>query len=667
MGTLLLIALTLAASPIASVQAEEAKKVFILGIDGMDPNLLDKFLEEGAMPNFKKLIEEGDYKRLQTTMPALSPVAWSTFITGQDPGGHGIFDFIHRKAETLEPFMSTSEVLPPGKTLELGTWVLPLSGGGSKLLRKGRAFWQILEEHGVPTTIFRMPANYPPVESPGRSFSGMGTTDILGTPGTFTFYTNRPPPNANDISGGQVVRIRVIDYSVKAQLIGPPNTFRRIPKTATPGWRADGAAEVEYETPDCTIDFEVFLDPEESVAKFVVQDEEFILKEGEWSDWVSLEFEAVPFLVNISATARFYLQQVRPFFKLYVSPLQISPENPAMTISTPEDWAHELYEALGNFYTQELPEDTKVLSAGIFSGEEFWTQSQLVYKERRRALDYFLENLGPGLTFFYFSSVDQNSHMLWRYMDEQHPAFERHETLSGGIQFLYEAMDESLGRVREVIDDDPTLIVMSDHGFAPFYWGVGLNSWLLEKGYVTLKDPSRQGRFAYFGNVDWSRTRAYALGLSGLYLNLKGREKDGIVTGEEYDALLDQLESDLLAMRDPRNGNQPVTLVTRTRRDFSGPYLDVGPDIIVGYGRGYRSSWESPLGEFTREIFTDNMEAWSGDHLIDRRLVPGVLITNRKITLEEPALYDLTVAVLDEYGIAPTPEMIGEDCLAPLE
>ncbi|MCH8334080.1 alkaline phosphatase family protein, partial [Candidatus Sumerlaeota bacterium] len=123
MGTLLLMALTLAASPIAPVQAEDAKKVFILGIDGMDPNLLDKFVEEGAMPNFKKLIEEGDYKRLQTTMPALSPVAWSTFITGQDPGGHGIFDFIHRKAETLEPFMSTSEVLPPGKTLEFGTRV----------------------------------------------------------------------------------------------------------------------------------------------------------------------------------------------------------------------------------------------------------------------------------------------------------------------------------------------------------------------------------------------------------------------------------------------------------------------------------------------------------------------------------------------------------------
>ena len=200
---------------------------------------------------------------------------------------------------------------------------------------------------------------------------------------------------------------------------------------------------------------------------------------------------------------------------------------------------------------------------------------------------------------------------------------------------------------------------MSDHGFAPFNRGVNLNSWLLEKGYVKLKEPTKRGS-PLFLNVDWSGTRAYAFGLNGLYVNLRGRERNGIVTpGEEYQQLLDELEEDLLAMKDPDNGQSAVTLVVRTHRDFQDMNLDVAPDMIVGYNRGYRSSWESPLGEFTREIFADNDQPWSGDHSMDHRLVPGVLISNRRITLEQPALYDLTVAVLDEYGVSKNADMIG--------
>jgi len=227
-------------------------------------------------------------------------------------------------------------------------------------------------------------------------------------------------------------------------------------------------------------------------------------------------------------------------------------------------------------------------------------------------------------------------------------------------------LDEALGAVLAAIDDDTTLIVMSDHGFGPFYREVSLNTWLMQKGYIVLRDPEDPRRFEPgFQAVDWSRTRAYSLGLNGLYVNLAGREKKGIVPPEEYDQLLDSLERDLLDMRDPATGEPAVTLVTRTHRDFHGPHTDTGPDVIVGYNRGYRSAWEGPLGEFPREVFTDNDEAWSGDHLVDYRFVPGVLLTNRKITLDQPALYDLTVTILDEYGIPKPPEMIGQDCLGP--
>ncbi len=335
-----------------------------------------------------------------------------------------------------------------------------------------------------------------------------------------------------------------------------------------------------------------------------------------------------------------------------------------MPLSSPDDWSADLHDVLGPFYTQELPEETKAFSEGIFSGREFWEQAQYVYRERRQALDHFLDDFDEGLLFFYFSSVDQGSHMLYHYADAEHPLHEPDELLAQGITRLYEEMDEALGRVLDAVDDDTTLMVMSDHGFAPFYWGVNLNTYLLERGYITLRDPDRLTGLPMFTNVDWSRTRAYAFGMGGVFVNLAGRETEGIVNdGTEYDQLLDDLERDLLALVDERNGNAPIGLVVRTREEFTGPHLELSPDLLVGYNRGYRYSWESPLGEFSDEIVVDNDDPWSGDHTNDYRLVPGVLLTNQTISLDNPGLADLTVSLLDEFGVAPLPEMIGQDAI----
>lgn len=653
----------------AQAQAQDKKpdrKVIILGVDGMDPNILQGFVDEGVLPNFAKLIAEGDFKKLGTTNPPLSPTAWATFITGMDPGGHGIYDFVHRDAKTLVPELSIAKTSPPGRVIEVGSFVFPLEGGEIQLQRKGRAFWGLLEENGIPTVISQMPANFPPEEAGGKSMSGMGTPDILGTPGTFSFYTNRMPRNAKDMSGGEVYPVEVRNYRVEAELRGPENTFRRQAKMRA-GKAVERDGETVWEHPQMLVPFTVELDATEPVARFDVEGETFILKQGEWSEWIPVKFKALGPLVTVSAIARFYLQEVRPDFKLYVSPLQISPENPAMPITTPEDWASQLFDELGYFYTKELPEDTKALTGGIFTGREFREQSKLVFGERRKALDYFLEEFNEGLLFVYFSSVDQNCHMLWRYEDAQHPGFKPEEHMEGETREVYKSIDEALGRTMQAVDDNTTLIVMSDHGFAPFYWGVNLNTWLAHKGYVALKDPNKQEDLGYFSNVDWKRTRAYALGLNGLYVNLKGREKDGIVDPADYDALIDELNRDLLDFVDEKTGQKVVTRAVLTHREFHGPHLDVGPDIIVGYNRGYRSSWESPLGGFPKDLIVDNMEAWSGDHSNDAALVPGILLTNRKITIDNPDLADLTVGVLDEFGVAPLPEMIGEDCLGPAE
>jgi predicted AlkP superfamily phosphohydrolase/phosphomutase len=642
-------------------------KVVVLGIDGMDPKLLQQFVEQGRMPNFKALMAEGDFRPLQTTMPPQSPVAWSTFMTGLDPGGHGIFDFIHVDPVKMAPYNSMATVEQGGSPINVGSWSLPTSGGGVRLLRKGKTFWQMLGEGGFRSTVFRIPVNFPPVKAPGRSLSGMGTPDLIGSQGTFSFYTDHRKDWPPQITGGEIYDVTVISNRVNAQLHGPPNTFRRFPTKASLALLEKGrAVALEYDNPKMTQDFVVYVDPRARAAKLTLGEQELVLKEREWSDWVQAEFEAIPHVMTISSALRFYLKQVTPQFELYVTPLQIDPEDPVMPISQPAKWSKELCSQLGRFYTHNIPEDAQAFKYGVLSAREFWDQMMLAYEERSRAMDYLLTHPDEDFLFIYFGTVDQGSHMLWHFMDREHPGFVQDDVLKDGIAKLYEMLDGRLGHLRKMLRKETTLIVMSDHGFAPFYWEVNLNTWLLEQGFIVLKDPSKQESGEFFSNVDWSRTRAYAAGLNGLYVNLKGREKAGAVAaGPEYDDLLDQLEKALLAMKDPRNNRSPVSLVLRPRRDFKGPEKDKGPDILVGYNHGYRCSWESPLGEFPKAIFVDNHSPWSGDHCMDHRQVPGILVTNRRITHPAPSLEDLTVSLLQEFGIAPPGELAGKDVLEP--
>ena len=341
---IVLLAVALVATGCAG--AASGKKVIVLGIDGMDYGMLEAFIAEGRLPNFARLARDGDVSPLQTTMPPLSPVAWSTFITGMDPGGHGVFDFLLRDPHTMDVVEPFYIIGPEGRSLNLGSWVLPLTGGDIELYRRGQAWWELLEAAGIDTTIFRMPVNFPPVETGGRSFAGMGTPDIAGTHGTYSLLTDYPPDNMTAITG-HVEIVEVVNGRVAAQLLGPPNALRRLP--ADGGFGGD---ETKYENPDLVADFEVMVDPDAAVVKIVVQDTELVLNEGEWSDWVPIEFELIPYVMSISALARFYLQEVRPDFKLYVTPLQIDPKDPANPLSNPEGWSADLYDVLGPFYTR---------------------------------------------------------------------------------------------------------------------------------------------------------------------------------------------------------------------------------------------------------------------------------------------------------------------------
>jgi predicted AlkP superfamily phosphohydrolase/phosphomutase len=619
------------------------QKLIILGIDGMDPQLLRRFMSEGKMPNFARLAQEGSFRELATSTPPQSPVAWSNLITGMNAGGHGIFDFIHRDPKTMELYFSTSRVTPAAHSVHIGNWTVPIGGGHAEQLRKGEAFWEILDRYGVPNSIFRIPANFPPVSVKGKTLSGMGTPDLRGTYGTFSFYTDDPSTETGAVEGGQIIPVKVQNFQVQTELIGPDNSFRK-------------------NSPPATKSFRVMMDSLESVARISLDDQQFILREGEWSDWIHVHFEMVPFLASVNGICRFYLKQVHPRFQLYVSPINIDPANPALPISTPGDYSKALATDVGDFYTQGIAEDTKALSDGVLDDDEYLDEARTVLAEHRKIFDAELPQFKRGVFFFYFSSLDLNSHMFWRLMDPQHPAYDATLASRNGsvISDFYQQIDQVLGETLSHVDSQTTLLVLSDHGFAPYARSFNLNTWLLRNGYLSVLNqdvPISEGPFA---NVDWSRTRAYGLGLNGLYLNMKGREQHGIVpAGAPADALLREIKEKLLAVKDPDNSLPVITRVDVAREVYQGPYSTSGPDLLVGYNRGYRVGWQSILGGLSPDILENNTNRWSGDHCIDPALVPGVLLSNRKIAATSPALTDIAPTILAEFGIPKSKGMMG--------
>jgi predicted AlkP superfamily phosphohydrolase/phosphomutase len=626
-----------------SGKRQTGRKVIILGFDGMDPAVLQFYMEQGKLPSFRKLRDEGDFRRLRTSLPPQSPVAWSNFITGMDPGGHGIFDFIHRTPGDYVPYLSTSRATAAEWSVSLGDYVLPVIGGKMELLRKGRAFWQILEDHDVPATIVQIPSNFPPAKTSQRTLSGMGTPDILGTYGIFTFYTTRQMDLAEDIGGGKISRVQVADNVVDAELEGPPNSFRK-------------------SAPPTSIRFRVYLDPVKPIAKIRIQDHEFILKQGEWSSWKRIRFPMVP-TQSVQGICQFYMKEVRPEFQLYVSPVNLDPASPALPISTPAAYSKELESHVGPFFTKGLPADTKALDHGVLDEDEFLALDESVLDESRKLFEYELARFESGLWFHYFSSTDQRQHMFM-------PAGELRASLDVSgidarhwhvIERAYVEMDDILGRAMTKVDHSTLLMVMSDHGFMPFRRSFNLNTWLLQNGYMRLLDPAIQESPDFFANTDWSRTKAYALGLNGLYLNQRGREGKGIVEPGSAKTMIEELAGKLEGIVDPLTGEHAIARAYIARQVYHGPEVERAPDIIVGYNRKYRASWATPLGRAPKDLFENNETRWGADHCMDPEFLPGILLMNRKVRMEYPALYDLTATLLNEFDIERPPELIGRN------
>jgi predicted AlkP superfamily phosphohydrolase/phosphomutase len=625
-------------------------RMVILGVDGMDPKLLAQYMQEGVVPNLSRLASSGGFMPLQTSVPPQSPVAWSTFITGMDAGSHGIFDFLHLDRDSLTPYMSTTRIQGTSLTMPMGRWRIPLKSPRTELLRHGTAFWELLERNGVHTRLFQIPANYPPVETSGEAISGMGTPDLQGTSGTFTLYTNDPKWKAGAVSGGLIERVALSAGVARGHITGPPNSLLE-------------------SSPNALAELQVVVDPENPVALVRVGDGRLLLQQGEWSDWLPVRFDLMRHVASVGGMVRFYLKEVRPHLLLYMTPVNIDPRDPAQTIAAPAKYAHELAESAGPFYTEEMPEDTKALRAGVLTPREFLGQTQLILDERKRLLDaelkHFANEPERALMFFYFSSIDQRHHMLYREGDPTDPLrpAQTPPELANAMRDTYRQIDEQVGQVMTAVGDDTAIVVMSDHGFSAFRKQVHLNRWLELHGYLRLTDSFNRDKYEWLQGIDWSATRAFAIGLNSLYLNVRGREKHGVVSPQQRAALARKLAQELGTWVDAENGQKVVTQIALREQAYHGPFVESAPDIIVGYAPGYRASWDTTTGKVPSALIEPNVDEWDGDHCIDSRAVPGVLLSNRPLRARSGGLADLTVSVLAYFGVAPAPGMNGKPML----
>jgi predicted AlkP superfamily phosphohydrolase/phosphomutase len=596
----------------------------------MDPQLLRRFLDEGKLPNCRRLIDRGSLHDLGTSFPPQSPVAWSNFISGTNPGGHGIFDFVARDPKTMQPYHSTARVIPSSLPRgKIGSLAIPLSPPSIENLRKGPVFWDELERAGVDCTILRMPAIYPPSATEAVTLSGMGTPDATGGYGVFTFFTDDLRELTRDVPGGRIESITFENHAAQGALAGPINEFSSKEERVT-------------------VPVEIERDPERASAAITIQGKTVVLADGEWSDWIEVRFPLISGAVEVRGILRMYLKRAHGTFGLYCSPVNLHPAHASPPISTPPDYARSLVRELGYFYTQGLVEDTHALSAGVLSPDEYCQQALFVHDERLRFFKHELARFHRGFLFYYFSTLDLSSHMFWRSLDPQHPNYssEFAATYGGFLESLYRKVDDAIGLVLDELSDDDWLIVMSDHGFAPFRRQFNLNSWLLDNGYLRTHGPAVRAGSREFHDIDWPQTRAYGLGLNGLYLNRRGREREGSVSDEVVEPLCRKLIAELEQVRDPDTGGAVIRRVARATDIYTGRCVQDAPDLIVGYERGYRASWDTVLGGVPRTLVLDNLDAWSGDHCIDPGIVPGVLLSSRRVQAEFPRLEDLAPTIL---------------------
>ena len=704
-------------APAGSAHAKGTPKTVILGFDGADAKLTERWMNEGKLPNLARLRAEGTFAPLRSTIPSQTPVSWSTFATGLNPGRHGIFDFLKRDVatyrpqlglvvESQEPFLWGSRTpvvlglglgllltlivfgllrlfrlrprwamvagvvagaaLGVGAGLAAARW-LPVSRPVARNPRQGQTFWEVLGKGGDRVRVFRLPQNFPPKPyEHGELLTGLGTPDVslrIGKPFYFTSELFFHPRGGGDFSA-EVVELVDNKGRIETEIKGARDTLFA-PK-----------GDVHFIFLPMVLD----VAPDKSHLGIEVAGQKLTLRPGEWSGWVRFPFKFNP-LITVHGIGRFRLLSLQPEVRLYLSPIQFDPTDlpPLLDLTTPRKYVDHLTDKFGLFKTIGWAIDTWSLNEGTIDEGIFLEDVKFTReKEEQMLFGLLAESDRWDVLIHYFEFTDRVQHMMWRLFDPQHPLYDAKlaAKYGGSILAAYQDMDRIVGETMKKVPPGTHLMVVSDHGFASFRWAMNYNTWLAKNGYMGLtgEDAKRQNLEAlfdqgdFFTNVDWSRTKAYALGLGNIYIILAGREAKGIVQpGAEYEALRQEIKAKLEAFVDVKTGLHPVAHVF-TREEAHNGVFDPAliPDLIPSNSEGYRVGWQDTLGGIGKEVVENNDQYWSGDHCsVYPPLVNGILFSSRKLVTgpRQPYIADIFPTIVESYGIAVPPDLDGKSLL----
>jgi predicted AlkP superfamily phosphohydrolase/phosphomutase len=650
------------------------QKLVVLGFDGMDPGLVRKWMNEGKLPSIQSLVSRGGLYDLATTHSPESSTAWASFATGANAGKHGVYGFLIRDPQTYMPDLGMVH-LDPARFL---FHYFPVAGPKLKSLRGGTSFWVVAGRAGVRSTELTIPATFPPEDVPnGELLAGLPLPDLRGTMGTFYYFASDLSQfeEGNTEFGGILKRLVFDGDIARTELVGPQNPIVREqlrevseqhPITDSDRTRI---AELQAQQ-DMRLPMTVHWNRQGRAATIELADKSVHLRQGEWSKWINLDF-TVNYFVRMHGMAQLFLIDAGSDLQIYISPINWRPDEPPAPMSSPASLSADLHERLGPYRTLGWAEATWPLNEDRLDEKAFMDDLYRAFDDRAQLILQRLDAHRWDLLVGVIESTDRVEHMMWRLIDPSHPMYDKTLAARYGdsIERVYRRCDEFIGEVMSRVGSDTLVLIVSDHGFHSFRQAVNVNTWLVREGYMavrgegsrekTLRDLFGYGQF--WENVDWSRTKAYALGLGQVYVNLKGREGKGIVNpGSEAKTVEDDLASRLLTMTDPRTGATIVEAVYKRDEVYSGEFYDGAPELQIGLADGYRVSWQSSLGGISRDVVSPNMRKWSGDHCsFDYRTLPGILVSNRPLQANAPRIIDVGPTVLRYFGVPVPAEMDG--------
>ncbi len=645
-----------------------SQRLVILGFDGMDPDLVRTWMDEGKLPNMKRLADEGGLYPLGTTHSPESPTAWASFATGVNAGKHNIYDFLVRDTNTYLPDLGMVRRVPAKFLFNY----VPIAKPKILSIRGATSFWVTAGRAGVRSSVLTVPVTFPPEDVPnGELLAGLPLPDIRGTMGTFYYFaTDLSRYEEGNTEFGGILKRLVVDHDVaRTELIGPPNPIVRQQVQAI---RNKGAtlsdqdrkriADLEA-TEDVRVPMTIHWNRAAKTATVEIEGNSIPLEPGRMSRWIDLDFR-INFFVRVHGMAQLLLMNADNELQLYVSPVNWKPDNPPVAMSSPASFSADLFKRLGYYRTLGWAEATWPLNEGRMDERTFMEDLFVAFDDRARVILSRIDAHQWDVLVGVIESTDRVQHMMWRLIDPKHPMYDAALAAKYGdsIERVYRHADDFVGEVLKRIDPGTPVLIVSDHGFHSWRKAVNLNTWLVQQGYMVLEgqEPGEKTLQDLFGgggefweNVDWSRTRAYAMGIGQIYFNLRGRESQGIVSpGAESARLATEISERLLTLKDPDDGSPIVRSVYKRDDVYSGEYLQNAAELQVGMEDGYRVSWQTTLGGAPRGIVYPNMKKWSGDHGgYDFATTAGVLISNRRVARDHLSIMDIAPTVLKYFGV----------------